>query len=161
MFDTRLLRCLSAAVLFVLASPGQAEPWRIQDKWDLPDWLTVSGDHQLRYEWLDNTFRAIDPGTDDLLLSRLLIAAEARISDAVRFGAELQDARAWGAEDATPLSNTFVNAFEPLQLYAGFTARDVFAEGETIDLRLGRFTNTIGVERNPPHPNPRPGGERE
>ncbi len=131
----------------MLVTTANAEPWRVQDKWALPGWLSVSGDHQLRYEWMDNTFRAVDPGTDDLLLSRLLVWAEASISDGVRFGVELQDTRAWGAESGTPLTNTFVNALEPLQIYAGFTARDLFAENETIDLRLGRFTMQMGSNR--------------
>ena len=147
MFETRPLRPAMAALLVLLAHGGHAEPWRVQDKWDLPNWLTVSGDHQLRYEWMDNTFRTVDPGSDNLLLSRILIAAEARLSDSFRVGAELQDARTWGAESGTPLSNTFVNALEPLQLYAGFTARDLLAKGDQIDLRVGRFTMQMGSNR--------------
>ena len=146
-FDLLFSRSLLAAASFLLASAVLADPWRVQDQWTLPDWLSVSGDHQLRYEWMDESFRAVDPGNDDLLLSRLLVAAEARVSDAVRFGVELQDTRAWGAEAATPLSNAFVNALEPLQIYAGFTARDLFADGETIDLRVGRFTMAMGSNR--------------
>ncbi|MEM9404192.1 MAG: alginate export family protein [Pseudomonadota bacterium] len=147
MFHVRSLRCMLAVSLLVLPLIGTAEPWRVQDQWTLPEWLSVSGDHQLRYEWLDETFRSIDPGADDVLLSRLLLAVEATVGNTVRFGAELQDTRTWGAETRTPLNSTFVNALEPLQLYMGLTLPNVLGEDGSVDVRVGRFTMQMGSNR--------------
>jgi hypothetical protein len=146
-FPGRSLLCAVLLTLPLLRPAEADDPWRIDDAWTPPDWLSISGSHQLRYQWLDNTYRIIDPGTDDLLESRLLFAAEARVTETLRLGAELQDSRAWGAGARTPLNTTNVNALEPLQLYAGLTLRDLFAEDETLDLRLGRFTMQMGSNR--------------
>ena len=124
-----------------------AEPLRVDDAWGTPEWLSLSGSYRLRYEWLDNTFRPVDPGTDDLIVSRLRFKAEARPGNGLRFGAELQDSRAWGAGTGTPLGTDDVNAFEPLQLYAGVRLADAFRPGDTFDALIGRFTFGLGSNR--------------
>ena len=101
----------------------------------------------MRYEWLEHPFAAGALGTDKLLVSRLMLAAEARPSDAFRFGVELVDARAWGAENDTPLGTDDVNALEPLQIYAGFRTADIFEAGDSLDVRIGRITLGMGSNR--------------
>ena len=70
-----------------------------------PDWLTVTGSYRIRYEWMDNTFRPIDPGSDDLLVSRLRLKAEAK-NDLFRAGFEFQDSRKGDFQDFTDVQAT-------------------------------------------------------
>jgi len=144
----RFPRCLVLlSLLPVAAAADDDRPWRLQGMEQLPAWLALSGSYQLRYEWLDRAFRALDPGTDDLMVARLLLAAEARLNEVLRFGAELHDSRAWGSEAATPLGTDDVNALEPLQIYLGIRADRWLPEGDSLDLRLGRFTMQMGSNR--------------
>jgi len=110
----RALRAVTLLLIISCPLATSAEPWRLQDQLDEQDWLSVSGSYRLRYEWQENTFRAADPGTDALLVSRFLFSANARLSETFRIGAQLQDSRTWGSEPATPLGIDDVNAFEPL-----------------------------------------------
>lgn len=133
--------------LFSLRAEGAENPFRLGDADAVPDWLTVSGSYRLRYEWLEHPFNAGAIGSDELLVSRLMLAAEARASDSIRFGVELVDARAWGAENDTPLGTDDVNALEPLQIYAGWRGTGVFEPEDSLDVRLGRFTLGMGSNR--------------
>ena len=142
-----VLAALPLLAMIAAAPAAAAEPLRIDDAWATPDWLSLSGSYRLRYEWLDNTFRAVDPGTDDLIVSRLRFKAEARMQNGLRFGAELQDSRAWGAGTGTPLGTDDVNAFEPLQAYAGYRVANAFRPGDQFDLLIGRFTFGLGSNR--------------
>ena len=72
--------------------------------------------------------------------------------DRIAFAAELQDARAYLDDDGTPLSASFVNVAEPLQMFTEFSLDGVFGAPSDAALQLGRFTLDIGgrrfVERN-------------
>ena len=57
------------AVLMPAFAQAQDSPWRLQSAFGAPDWLTVGGSYRLRYEYMDNTFRVLDPGQDELLVS--------------------------------------------------------------------------------------------
>ncbi|MEO0712760.1 MAG: alginate export family protein, partial [Pseudomonadota bacterium] len=135
-----------AAILSIaawLSAPALADPWRLDDI-DKPNWLTLSGEARIRYESLGEQFRAGGSGGDQLLAMRTLLLAEAE-TGTWTLGIEMQDSRTYLDDDGTPLSSSFVNTLEPLQLYA---KRDAF--GGT--LKLGRQTLDIAsrrfVERN-------------
>lgn len=117
----------------------------LQDQ-GLPDWLRLSGEMRYRVEVMDNTFRAIDPGRDQMTSSRFLLAAEAR-GEHWFVGAEFQDSRAWWHDDRTPLGTDDVNAGEFLQAYLGARGESVLAEGDELAVYAGRMTLNMGNKR--------------
>jgi len=129
-------------VLAILMPPfvqAQDSAWRLNSAIGSPSWLTVGGSYRLRYEYLDNTFRILDPGQDELLVSRLRLHVQA---DGERFyaGFELEDSRAWLDSTLTPVGTDDVNVLEPLRIYVGYRTGDV-------DIQVGRMTMDIGKRR--------------
>ena len=103
------------------------------------DWLSISGSFRLRYESMDNTFRLVGPGHDELLVSRLLVHAQAT-GERFYGGFELQDSRAWLDGELTPVGTDDVNALEPLRAYIGY-------KNEDFDIQVGRMTMDVGSRR--------------
>jgi len=127
------------AVLMPALLQAQDSAWRLNSAIGSPSWLTVGGSYRLRYEYLDNTFRILDPGQDELLVSRLRLHVQA---DGEQFyaGFELEDSRAWLDSTLTPVGTDDVNVLEPLRAYVGYRTGDV-------DIQLGRMTMDIGKRR--------------
>ncbi|MHA7901537.1 MAG: alginate export family protein [Henriciella sp.] len=123
------------------------EVFRLEETVQAPAWLTLSGEARVRYESLDGQFRAGREGSDQLLLFRTLVLAEADTGP-VSFGIELQDSRTYLGDAGTPLSSSFTNPLDVLQLYArvdrlpGLLGTD--SESQLI---LGRQTVSIGSKR--------------
>ena len=136
---------ITAAVYCCLALSANAEPWRLQDQ-VAADWLRISGEERYRVEVMDNTFRPVDPGFDQMTTSRFLLAAEAR-GETFYAGFELQDSRAWWHDARTPVGTADVNAGEFLQAYVGTRFRDLFAEGDELRLKAGRMDISMGNKR--------------
>jgi len=105
--------------------------------------IDIDGSYRLRYESLDNAFRANVNGGDQLLTSRLLLSLKVRGEH--WFGElEWQDSRAWLDDSGTPLGTDDVNTLEPLQAYLGWRQKT----GEhSIAVKAGRFTLDIGSRR--------------
>ena len=99
---TRTRLGLLLAMLCPALAQAQGEPQRQEPAAETRDRLSISGSFRLRYESMDNTFRVVGPGQDELLLSRLLVHAQV---NGERFygGFELQDSRAWLEQDLTPV----------------------------------------------------------
>ena len=118
---------------------AEGEPQPEEPAAEIPDRFSISGSFRLRYESMDNTFRLVGPGQDELLLSRLLLHAQV---NGERFygGFELQDSRAWLHQDLTPIGTDDVNALEPLRAYVGYRNQDV-------DIQVGRMTMDVGSRR--------------
>jgi hypothetical protein len=129
-----------------LSAGAQAAPWRLGQALGAPDWLDLSGSYRLRYETLDNPYRAGASGSDEILVERLLLAAEAHTGN-YYFGAELEDSRSQLDDAGTPLGTDDVNTLELLRAYAGYKAADVFAAGDTFDIQAGRITMDVGSRR--------------
>lgn len=142
----RIRALLAVVAVFLLNAAAAAEPWRLGDSLSTPDWLRVSGSYRLRYEWLDHSFRAVDPGTDNLLVWRLRLKAEAR-NDRFRAGVQLQDSRTWLEGNGTPLGGDDVNALEPIQMYVGVRGDSWLMSGDRVDITVGRFTMGMGSNR--------------
>ncbi len=142
-----LVPLIAVCAALLLPAARADHPWRLDDQEWSPDWLTLSGSYRLRYEWLDNAFNANVRGSDDLLVSRFMLAADVQATESLRFGVEFVDARAWGSDADTPLGTDDVNAAELLQVYAGYSRQSVFAEDDVLDLRVGRFTLGMGSNR--------------
>ncbi len=127
-------------------SPELPGPWRLSERLDLPDWLEISGEQRTRYETLDEQFRAGQSGNFKMLALRTLLMATAR-TDSVRFTAEMIDSRQYGARDSAPLGTDLVNPVELLQGFLGIEFEDVLADGDALDLQIGRMTLDIGTRR--------------
>lgn len=130
-----LLLALSCAA----AAQAQGEARSREPAANTPASLSFTGSYRLRYEHMDNTFRVVGPGQDELLVSRLRLHARAA---GVRFygGVEIEDARAWLDRDLTPVGADDVNALEPLQAYAGYKT-------DNVDVQVGRMTMDVGSRR--------------
>jgi len=130
---------LLLAALYPIAAQAQGDAQRPEPAAESPKRFSISGSFRLRYESMDNTFRAVGPGQDELLLSRLLVHAQ---MNGERFygGFELQDSRAWMEQDLTPVGTDDVNALEPLRAYFGY-------RNEAVDIQVGRMTMDVGSRR--------------
>lgn len=143
---------LSAVILTILAfvqgwgAAHANEPVRLGDELGTPDWLSLGGSYRIRYETLDNPFRAGLEGSTGILVQRLLFNVRADF-DGLYLGAELQDSRAHFVDPSTPLGTDDVNTFELLRAYAGWQGTDVFRAGDRLDLRVGRLTLNIASRR--------------
>lgn len=145
------LTALLAAPLHAQSSSTvKPEPWRLHRALGLPEWLDVSVQHRTRFESLSENFRATLPGntprSHQAFALRTLIAATAHIDD-WSVGAELQDSRVYGEPEDRPLTTGDVNAVELLQGFVGLSLEDSFADGDSLDLKLGRQTMDIGSRR--------------
>ncbi|MEL6259407.1 MAG: alginate export family protein, partial [Pseudomonadota bacterium] len=131
--------CLCPAVL-------AQEPFRLDAALGAEDWLTIKGEARARYETLDGQFRADLEGSDQGLLTRFLLLAEA---DAGPFdvGVEIQDARVFLDDSGSPVSRSFVNTLNVLQAYAKFKAPGFQGQDSWTDVFVGRQTISIGSKR--------------
>lgn len=140
---------LLASFLFcVCAAPaGAEEPFRPGPVVKAPDWFTLSGEARMRYESLGGQFRAGRAGGDQLLLFRTLLLAEADAGP-VSFGVELQDSRTYLGDTGTPISSSFTNPLDVLQLYARFDdLPGLLGDTSESQLIVGRQTVSIGSNR--------------
>lgn len=117
-----LLFCSSA----VLAD--QASPWQFD------------GHYRLRYESLQNAYRANAHGDDSVLASQLLASLKYQ-GENLLGQVELEDARTWLDDSGTPLGSDDVNTLEPLQAWLGWH------DGDKWQVRVGRQTLDIGSRR--------------
>jgi len=127
-----------------VASSAAAEPWRLSDALGLPEWLTLSVDHRIRYEALDDQFRVGRKGDDGVLMLRTLVHARVRLPAGLSFGAELEDSRVKFEDSSTSIGTGAVDAVELLQAYAEL---DHEAFGGRGLLRIGRITLDVGSRR--------------
>jgi hypothetical protein len=145
-----LQRCASLIALIMLnllaTVTASAEPWRLTNAVDLPDWLSVSGGTQIRYETLDEQFRSGRNGDDQILAYRTTLLLEASLTS-WRFAFEILDARQAFADESTLINTTIVNPFDVLQAYAQFNTNDFLFTDSVSAFKAGRFTMDIGSRR--------------
>ena len=134
-----LRRLVSLVALLPSLAFAQDAPWRLHGAIGGADWLTIEGTHRFRYEHLDNTYRIIDPGQDEILVSRLRLHLRAS-GETFYAGFELQDSRGWLHGDLTPVGTDDINVLEPLRAYIGYRTA-------TFDLTLGRMIWDMGSRR--------------
>ncbi len=129
----------------VIAQTDQ-QPWQINSALSLPNWLSIKLDHRIRYETLDEQFRAGRNGDDQILVNRTNLLTEINLTN-WKFGFEVLDARQAHADQSTPLSTGIVNPVDVLQTYVQWNQADLFTTGSNSSLKLGRFTMDIGSRR--------------
>jgi hypothetical protein len=136
-----MILCTGTAV-----AADQPKPWRLESALAAPEWFAINGSYRVRYETLDNPYRAGATGSDEILVERLLLNARAGVERL--FGdIEFEDSRQQLADSGTPLGTDSVNTLEPLQAYVGMRFSDAFSKGDRLDLQLGRVTIDNGSRR--------------
>ena len=70
------------------------EKWQLQKTLHLPNWISLSGEHRVQYETLDNQFRSGSTGSDQVLSLRTLVQTELYLNKNIFVKLELQDSRA-------------------------------------------------------------------
>ena len=109
-------------------------------------YVKFTGETRARYESLDGRFRAGRDGSDQALFFRTLLGIEVG-NEHVAIGAEMQDSRSYLDDDGTPLSASFVNPADILQLYVKARARGLLGAGSRSETTIGRQTVSIGSKR--------------
>jgi hypothetical protein len=107
--------------------------------------LKLSGSVRARYEAIDGQPRTAFNTSDDLVNLRTRLAAE-YTAGALKFGGEVYDSRAYGANAGTPLSTNEVNALELVQAYVSADFPPL-ADGGKASVQAGRFLLNLGSRR--------------
>lgn len=111
--------------------------------------IRVSGESRIRYESLDGQYRSGREGSDQLLPLRTLLKLKTG-PESFEGVLEIHDARTYLDDEGSPLSTSFVNTHDVLQLHVDWLA----LKSPWLDQRfkIGRFTLDLGsrrfVERN-------------
>ena len=69
-------------------------PWQLTKAVKFSEWISITGEHRTRYEFLNNQFRSGSVGSDQILSLRTLVQTDFRFSKTFRMHLELQDSRA-------------------------------------------------------------------
>lgn len=128
------------------AAPASADPWRLDEALQTPEWFRVSGEQRTRYEGLANQFR---PGLDrnaEAIALRTLVRLDLEMGPFAVVG-EFEDSRAYLTDDKSGLSTIVVNAVALLQAYLNLRLEDTVMPGSLLDLRFGRQTIDLGGRR--------------
>ena len=144
-FRPHVACCLQPFAVALMLSYS-ASPVYAQQSGGLPDWLYVGFEQQSRIQFLDGQFRNGLEGSDQGFEWRNLLKAEANFE---RFSltAELADMRTYLTDEDSPLDSFFANPFDILQANVNFPVKDLFQEGDTGFLKIGRFTMDQGSRR--------------
>ena len=122
------------------------KPWRLDNALSLPSWFSLSGQHRIRFENLDEQYRGSRNGGDQALVFRTNVLAKLDFKR-VKFAAEMLDARSELADSGTPLSGSVINPLELLQAYVEIPLHDVFGGGSASTFKGGRITMDMGSRR--------------
>jgi len=143
---TSIIALLTLIISLSVQSNAHADtkPWSLNTVLETPDWLSISGSSRIRYETLDEQFRAGGNGDDQIMVFRTNILALVTWEQ-WDFAFEVLDSRQAHADDSTTISSGDVNPLDVLQLHAKW---NYFSdENSNASLRLGRFTMDVGSRR--------------
>ncbi|MCE2027011.1 alginate export family protein [Sessilibacter corallicola] len=118
----------------------------LNDVLNSPEWFSITGESRIRFEHLDEQYRAGLEGSDQGLYLRTNLLAEAKFDNFSLVG-ELLDSRQLFdiADEGSPLSTSTVNPLDVLQAYVEVPT-DNFLPGKG-SVKVGRFTMNIGSRR--------------
>lgn len=143
---TIIAAALAGTVLTTPALAQDSEPFTLQGALGDPDGLTIAASYRARYEALDGQFRSGLDDSDDLIVLRGLLFVEYDAGP-LRFGAELQDSRAYAGDEGGSVGTGEVNAVELIQGYVGIDIDGDDEDGTTMTADIGRFTMNLGSRR--------------
>lgn len=145
----KLLRLIGILLLITINFTNNhavAHAWSLDSMLNTPDWLTVSGQHRIRYETLDEQFRAGGNGDDQILVFRTNILVYVTWNQ-WDFAVELLDSRQAYGDDSTKIASGDVNPLDILQTYAQWNFSDFSQNQVNSNVRFGRFTIDVGSRR--------------
>ena len=125
----------------------EKRPWQLAKAVNIPEWISITGEHRTRYEFLNNQFRSDSLGSDQILSLRTLVQTDLRFSKTFRIHLELQDARAELADMGSRMNSSIVNSAELLEANVVWEVKNLFSEGSQSTLRGGRLTMDVGKRR--------------
>ena len=121
-------------------------PWLLSEQLALPEWLDLTLEQQIRYEGLDEDFRKDFSGSNQLWSVRHVLGATIE-GDSTWGQVEIADVRALDVPTGKFISPGIVDALDLLTAMVGFRWEDAIADGDSLDLRLGRQTLDLGARR--------------
>lgn len=140
------IAALAIILLFPSALWANEQPWRVNNSFTLPSWLSISGQHRARFETVDKQFRRGGNGDDQILVFRTNVLTELMLHH-WKFGLEILDARQAYAKDDTPISTSVVNPIDVLQVFAQWQIQHLISENSVSNFKVGRFTIDVGSRR--------------
>ncbi|MET0137907.1 MAG: alginate export family protein, partial [Sphingobium sp.] len=142
-----LLTLTTGIGAIIMAAPAQADELpTLQKAIGNPGDFSLSGATRLRYEALGGQARAGFGESEDLVSLRTIITAEYR-TGALKFGAELHDARVFGIEPGSVVTANEVNTVELVQAHATLALPGLLGKGSKTTVQAGRMTLNIGSRR--------------
>jgi len=100
-----------------------------------------------RFDFLEGQFRKANTGTSDqLFTSRFIVDGEYR-NDSFQLNFEIADTRQALADDGSPVNSRTNGALDLQQLYATWRWEDAFANGDDVQLQVGRQTVNLEARR--------------
>lgn len=140
--------CFSSQMHDALEGPSKYEKpvWNLHDALKLPEWLDIGLDQRTRYETLDGAFRAGANGGDQQIAMDTCLWLQAHV-DAFRVAMEFMDARQFGADQGSGISNNHANEADFLQGYLAWAQQNVFDSGIGAEVIAGRQTINLGSRR--------------
>ena len=51
----------------------EKRPWKLTKAVNFPEWISITGEHRIQYEFLNDQFRSESVGGDQILLLRTLV----------------------------------------------------------------------------------------
>lgn len=142
----RVIQHFSAPLLLWILAVTIPRSAFAQQNGGLPDWLSVGFEQQSRIQFLDGQFRNGLEGSDQGFEWRNLLRTEARF-DRFSLNAEFADMRTYLTDQGSPLDSFFANPLDILQANVSFPIKDVFREGDSGFVKVGRFTMDQGSRR--------------
>lgn len=147
MLDYPLFRLLllPLALSFSCLAPAADQPWRLKEALDLPSWVALDVQHRVRYEGIDEQYRAGGQGGDQQLALQTLAHLQLG-GPRLKLGLEMLDARAFLDDAGSTLDVGMVNSAELLQAYLEWKSALPALDG-TMTLKAGRQTVDFGNRR--------------
>lgn len=128
------------------AQDATYKPWRLGEAIGTPEWFSIKGALETRYESLDKRLRSGETGSNQGIFHRTLLELSVRRSFLEVTG-ELIDARIFDEPNDARTTTGQVNALELLQGYVAGKFTDALAPGDTLRVQVGRHTMNVGSRR--------------
>jgi hypothetical protein len=126
---------------------SQASERLLNSTLNTPQWLSISGETRIRFEHLDEQYRAGIDGGDQGLFLRTNLLAQAKFNNLSIVGELLDSQQIFDvADEGSPLSSSTVNPLDLLQAYIEIPT-DTFLPGNGGYVKVGRFTMNVGSRR--------------
>ncbi|MGZ8216469.1 alginate export family protein [Methylomagnum sp.] len=112
----------------------------------LPDWLSMTFEQRTRYETMDAAYAKGQKGSQYQIPLQTVLWLEAHY-EGFRAGVEFWDARQFGADKTSTLTNTMVDVADFPQIYGAWGTANLLGSGLGFEAKGGRQTLDLGSRR--------------